>query len=30
LSTPSVGVPMHIMPSSVPAPLPRPRPDRAG
>jgi hypothetical protein len=29
-TSPSVGSPMHSMPTSDPVPLPRPRPDRAG
>jgi hypothetical protein len=27
---PPVGEPMHVLPTQVPAPMPRPRPDRAG
>ncbi|MGK2227712.1 MAG: hypothetical protein ACI9GK_001536 [Devosia sp.] len=29
-SSPSVGLPMHVMPTSSLAPIPRPRPDWAG
>ena len=29
-SSPSVGLPMHALPTSSPAPIPRPRPDWAG